>query len=137
MFFNVPIPFPFGWCLYGVAWSALRALVHFTTSWPMPGPRFLDLMPFDYCLLAWHIRTFLFFPLFFLSFIFGPFFFSCMGGLNGLSYIHPPYTSYLIPHFLPLSYHEYLSCLLTYLVVRCSAGEGGDSLCGLNCIISA
>jgi hypothetical protein len=96
MFFNVPIPFPFGWCLYGVAWSALRALVHFTTSWPMPGPRFLDLMPFDYCLLAWHIRTFLFFLLFFLSFIFGPFFFFLHGWFERP--IIYPSPLYLVPH---------------------------------------
>lgn len=46
------------------------------------------------------------------DFLIALFFFSCMGGLNGLSYI--PLTF----HQIPWSYHEYMSCLSVVVARR-------------------
>jgi hypothetical protein len=74
------------------------SFVHLPHHGRRPGP-VSSFHAFYFCLVAWHIRTFFIFFLLSFRFPFLAFWFfghsdSCMGGLNGLSYIPLiPYTS--------------------------------------------
>lgn len=123
---KVLIHFPPGWCLYGVAWLALHPLFIYIIMADARAP-FLD--AFDYVIL-WHgicghffflscFSIFIFWLLVFWSFL------SCMGGLNGLSYIP---LFYLKPHTLYLIlYHCHITniCHISHLPGRSLFGLVG------------